>query len=74
VFFKWGDDTQMTCFSFLGGSDAANPCHLLQCCIENHYTNFKQQVTADMLPVLLSSFKVQDDVVTIKHTFFVTQT
>jgi hypothetical protein len=27
-----------------------------------------------MLPVLLSSFKVQDDVVTIKHTFFVTQT
>jgi len=43
MFFKWGDDIQMTCFSFLGCSDAAKSCCLLQCCRENHYPSFRSK-------------------------------
>ena len=50
-----------------GHSDAPNSCPLRQCCTENHYSRFcSQQVIANMLSALLSSFQA--------HTFSVTQT
>jgi hypothetical protein len=55
-FFKWGDDIQMAGFSFLGCSDAANSSPVTTL-YRKSLPYLSQQAIADLLPVLLSSFR-----------------